>query len=336
MFEQYRFYHYEFSETGSGLPSGINNEITDSDLQLDQNQYDDIIQGDYLLRGYVDVLPVFPSREDIWHQMLHLQSFSHMYSLKDYYTKRQSADSYMLVYTHTGKGKLLYGEKQYSVGPGDLFWIDCHKAHEYSADSDDWEHSDLHLNGTLLFQFYESFMAEGNAVISHLYLSSFFSDLDHLISKYTTPNSHRSLLVFHAIETLLTNLIADAANQHVQLNKNTIVSDDNNLNTLLEKTVSYIQEHYMENVRLEDLSSLVNISKYHLAREFKKMTGFPPNEYLSRVRIEQAKFLLANTNLSIKKTGEMVGISNEAYFSRLFHKRTGITAEYYRKKAVNF
>ncbi|MBR4162304.1 MAG: AraC family transcriptional regulator [Solobacterium sp.] len=329
MFEKYRFYHFEFSESGTGLPE---NTVSETDLQLNRNQYNDIVKGDYQLRGYVDVLPVFPSKEDVWHQLLHMQSFSHMYSSEGYFTKRQSADSYLLVYTQTGKGKLLYEDRQYDIEPGDVFWIDCHKPHYYAAYNNDWEHSDLHLNGTLMSAFYEDFFYEGNIVIRKQSLSAFLADLDYLIERYTTPNSHRSLLVYHAIESLLTNLIADSMNQHMQIYRNISNSDDNNLYALLEKAVNYIQEHYMEPVSLEDLSSLVNISKYHLIREFKKMTGFPPNEYLIRLRIEQAKFLLVNTSLSVRKTGEMVGISNEAYFSRLFHKRTGMTAEAYRKK----
>ena len=112
MFEKYRFYHFEFSESGSGLPE---NTVSEPDLQLNQNQYNDIVKGDYQLRGYVDVLPVFPSKEDVWHQLLYLQSFSHMYSSKGYYTKRQSADSYLLVYTHTGKGKLLSIHRSYRI-----------------------------------------------------------------------------------------------------------------------------------------------------------------------------------------------------------------------------
>ena len=55
-------------------------------------------------------------------------------------------------------------------------------------------------------------------------------------------------------------------------------------------------------------------------------------EYLIRLRLDHAKTLLENTSLSIRTIGEISGFQDEAYFSRLFRRRTGVSALKYRQE----
>jgi len=93
----------------------------------------------------------------------------------------------------------------------------------------------------------------------------------------------------------------------------------------------YIQEHFEEPLRLEDVSEMVGFNATYFSSLFKKETGQGFADYLAHVRIERAKSLLMNDDSSVMDVCEMVGYKDLKYFSRLFKKITGISPSDYRK-----
>ena len=85
----------------------------------------------------------------------------------------------------------------------------------------------------------------------------------------------------------------------------------------------YIQENYSRDISLDDVSSQVNISPYYFSKIFKEETGENFIEYLTRVRIDKAKELLVDANVSVKEAGIQSGYSDPNYFSRIFKKSDG-------------
>jgi AraC-like DNA-binding protein len=78
------------------------------------------------------------------------------------------------------------------------------------------------------------------------------------------------------------------------------------------------------------MSKFSGISKYYLSREFKKYTGFSPNDYLIQLRVDHAKYLLLSTTLPANKISHIVGIHDMNNFNNLFKRKTGITPGKYR------
>ena len=93
----------------------------------------------------------------------------------------------------------------------------------------------------------------------------------------------------------------------------------------------YIQEHYQESLRLEDVSGVVGFNATYFSTLFKKETGTSFIDYLTALRIKKAKELLCEKDISIGDAAEMVGYKDLKYFSRLFKKITGISPSDYRK-----
>ncbi|MCR5415845.1 MAG: response regulator [Pseudobutyrivibrio sp.] len=87
----------------------------------------------------------------------------------------------------------------------------------------------------------------------------------------------------------------------------------------------YIDENYMKELTLDDVSRVVNISSYYFSKLFKEETGENFIDYLTKLRIETAKNLLKTTTKSIKEISADVGYSDPNYFSRNFKKYTGKT-----------
>lgn len=94
---------------------------------------------------------------------------------------------------------------------------------------------------------------------------------------------------------------------------------------------AYIEENYVKNITLEDVSQAVNISSYYLSRVFKEGTGSNFIDYLTMLRIEKAKDLLSKTQYSMKEICVMSGYSDPNYFSKTFKKNVGVTPTEYRE-----
>jgi AraC family transcriptional regulator len=99
-----------------------------------------------------------------------------------------------------------------------------------------------------------------------------------------------------------------------------------------EKRVGqFIEEHLSEDMSLATLADLVRLSPYHFVRAFKQSFGLPPHRYMSRLRMEQAKALLANPDMSVTQVGVNLGFSETSSFTTTFRKHTGLTPTAYRR-----
>jgi AraC-like DNA-binding protein len=74
------------------------------------------------------------------------------------------------------------------------------------------------------------------------------------------------------------------------------------------------------------------MSPYHFLRVFKETYGETPNEFLIRLRVEQAKKMLITENFSVSEVCEKVGYASLGSFSSLFLKQTGMAPTLYRRK----
>lgn len=95
----------------------------------------------------------------------------------------------------------------------------------------------------------------------------------------------------------------------------------------------YIDQHFKEPLTLEQLAEEVHMDKYYLSHAFKREFGVPPIHYLIDQRIEESKYLLAETDLSLSQIGRLLGFSSLSYFSQVFRRTQKISPAEYRQKA---
>lgn len=93
--------------------------------------------------------------------------------------------------------------------------------------------------------------------------------------------------------------------------------------TIMEKAQTYIREHFQKDLTLDEVSRAVDISPYYFSKLFKQETGENFIEYLTKVRIGNAKELLKNQEYSIKEVCVRSGYGDPNYFSRIFKKYEG-------------
>ena len=100
----------------------------------------------------------------------------------------------------------------------------------------------------------------------------------------------------------------------------------------LKTVLKEIDQHFSEPLCLEDLADLTGISKFHLAREFKKYIGMPPNEYLIVTRLNHSKTLLKYEDRSIEEIAYSCGFHQVSHYINLFKKHEGCTPLKFRKE----
>ncbi|MEF7611490.1 response regulator [Enterococcus casseliflavus] len=103
-------------------------------------------------------------------------------------------------------------------------------------------------------------------------------------------------------------------------------------NTILIKTMDYLEKHYQEKLKLADLANLFGLSENYFAAQIKRTTGRNFTDLLLELRIKKAKELLAGTNLSVAEIADTVGYTDYFYFTKVYKKATGLTPAQFRRK----
>lgn len=105
-----------------------------------------------------------------------------------------------------------------------------------------------------------------------------------------------------------------------------------NVHPEINKVMRHVQEHYADDLTLKSVAKLVSIEEHYLSRLFTQKTGSNLTSYIQRVRLEKAKRLLEDTDLSIGEIGASVGFQNDNYFVKLFKRWYGETPGTYRRR----
>ena len=103
----------------------------------------------------------------------------------------------------------------------------------------------------------------------------------------------------------------------------------------VQQCMEYMQRQFSQDVTLQTLGQLTGYSGLHLLRLFERDTGQTPHKWLTAIRINQAKHLLTDTQLTLEEIAVQCGFRSIPYFKSLFHQCTGSTPGKYRKNARN-
>lgn len=255
---------------------------------------------------------------------LYIQEAGYFETRYPYFTERENLNSFLLVYTISGKGRLLYEDNEYILTKGNVFLIHCVNNHYYESSKEEpWDILWIHFNGSYAFGYYEEMHKNAFNIVT--FEESFFieSTLRRILSLHQRKDIHRELITSNLIVTILTELIL------LNTPKDYF---DNFTPYYVKETKNKLNKEFTKNITLDALASEFNISKFHLAKVFKKHTGTTINEYLIDQRISHSKELLKYSDLPVSEIAYSCGINNISHFINLFKVREGITPLVFRKE----
>ena len=109
------------------------------------------------------------------------------------------------------------------------------------------------------------------------------------------------------------------------------VCESNENDIVIANLLDYINLHYGNNITLELLSDICELSPNYLSRKFKMTVGMPLMEYLRTIRLQHAKSLLLETEQSIAQIAYQCGFNDSNYFSYIFKQSEHLSPLQYRK-----
>ncbi|MBQ8527487.1 MAG: AraC family transcriptional regulator [Lachnospiraceae bacterium] len=108
-------------------------------------------------------------------------------------------------------------------------------------------------------------------------------------------------------------------------------TDNTHIIEEIDKATLYFNEHYSEEISIEEYAQNNHFSVSWFIRNFKHCTGSTPMQYILSKRIYNAEILLHDSTYNVTEIAEIVGYDNPLYFSRIFKKVKGLSPSEYRK-----
>lgn len=113
------------------------------------------------------------------------------------------------------------------------------------------------------------------------------------------------------------------------------LSEESGAARLFEQIGTWLENHFQQPLSREEVAAKFNVSPAYVSRVFRKMTGDGFHDYLTRVRIDFARFLLLESDLPIYRVSEQCGFLNHVHFVRRFREIEGISPGRYRRRNVD-
>ena len=119
--------------------------------------------------------------------------------------------------------------------------------------------------------------------------------------------------------------------QHLSLMCNQIVVQEQNCEPpFIARAKQFISDNQSEELSLDQVAKVVNMSSCYFCKKFKKSTGLNFTEYINRVRVEKSRNLLLNPNLRVSEIASEVGFQSLTHFNRMFKRVLGSSPTDYR------
>jgi signal transduction histidine kinase/DNA-binding LacI/PurR family transcriptional regulator/AraC-like DNA-binding protein/CheY-like chemotaxis protein len=104
---------------------------------------------------------------------------------------------------------------------------------------------------------------------------------------------------------------------------------------LVKQAIAYLHQNYTRPISRWEIAEAVGVSEDYLSRVFHRELNISPWDYLNRYRVLQSKHLLCHTTDAVGVIAHQVGFKDQAYFSRVFHKVTGMSPQAFRETALS-
>lgn len=251
-----------------------------------------------------------------------------------------------MLFVHEGNGSVIVNRKTHEIRRGMVFFFQpfqLHKVYANVSPEQPYIRSKIHFNPydfeeklrpfTILHSRYLQ-LWQGNHPLQAFDMGEAFEYVEQALAMHArqtlTLEGGREAEFEHALMLIIQmlNALSPLIGSH---RPNAAPGIQPRPFTYAEKIMHWIEEHYMEDIKLDDIAEALHLSKFYLSRLFRNETGSSISQYLTARRIKIACRLLQTTDDSVERIGGEVGIPNPSYFIRLFKKVVGTTPLKYRQ-----
>jgi AraC-like DNA-binding protein len=260
---------------------------------------------------------------------------------KQVYTSMPSRhyhDAYEILYLISGDFYYFIGDRTYQVAGGTLLFMDIHEMHKLVNSG-----CNMYERVTLLFkkEFLQHFCTSGqceellelfksdNRALKMTGIDQYF--IEQLFQKMIQEGKKQARGYEQYQQLLLVELLL-YLNRKLFDSRAAPLVESNRTHKKVLDIVNYVNQHYMEPLKLCEISRQFDISSSYLCRTFKESTGFSFIEYINNIRIKEARDLLIGSSFNVTEIAGMVGFDNTSHFGRTFKLMMGISPLCFRKQ----
>jgi AraC-like DNA-binding protein len=253
-----------------------------------------------------------------------------------YFSKSQDCDpghaygpsvrnNYIIHYVRSGQGIFRSCGKEYALRQGDGFLVAPGVITYYEADyNDPWRYSWVGFNGLKA----QSLLQQANLSAE----SPIFSISNHeamvrcfdMLEQAQTLTHGRETLLVGGVYGFLATIMEYAEGERAE-------TDGNQKEVYVKSSIEYIEKNFSRKMTIRELADYIGLNRSYLYAIFKEAVHISPQQYLVRVRMEQACELLENRMLSVGDVSRSVGYDDPFVFSKMFAKVKGAAPSEYRK-----
>lgn len=217
----------------------------------------------------------------------------------------------------SGSARIYLYDKTVELLPGNIYFIPAFSVVQSEIEGEMDKYYVHFQADSPIFAFYR-YMSDKYSVPADVLSEALFKTV---VDNYTLNTHGANLKVQGAMNLLLAPFFCDVGADRHDLIK-------------FEDVLRYIDGHYKENIRLDELASIMNISTMYFSNYFKQVFNISPKQYILNKRLSEAQRLLLESEMSVKEIAFAVGFENESYFSEFFSKKVGISALKFRNRRL--
>ena len=239
---------------------------------------------------------------------------------------KHTHDTLSIGIVEQGQSSFYYRGKMNSIGPGGIAFIHPGEVHACNPQADSgWTYRMFYVDPYWMRRIADEATSRRGDIPSFsdpvIQNPTFFHALAHLHSLLESPTN--KLEKESSVYTIFTQLIAHYGNRTP-----TSRARDKEPHAV-KIALEYLSDNVAQNISLEELSALTNLSAYHFLRVFRNTVGLPPHAYQTQLRINLAKRLLAQGE-DIVQVAYDTGFTDQSHFSNKFKRVVGATPRQYK------
>ncbi|GAB3524378.1 AraC family transcriptional regulator [Emticicia fontis] len=236
-----------------------------------------------------------------------------------------------------GQGKRFVGDHVANFEPGDLVLLGSNLPHFWRSDLNSKNNTELHE--AVVVQFSTLFvdnilinLPECSSIIGLLNTAKlgirFSKELAPFIWKiFETEGVARLLALISALEAL-----AKSENHELLASEGFSIRPDETENERMRKILEFTLENFKEDISLETIAEIANLTVPSFCRYFKSRTRKTYVYFLNEIRLSNARKMLMDNQLDISQISLECGFQNLSHFHRIFKTQTGVTPLVYRRR----
>jgi AraC-like DNA-binding protein len=241
-------------------------------------------------------------------------------------------EDYQFCYVYEGPSELVYRGESISTPPLSLFMVHPGEVHSNRVTGHvGCSYRSLFVGTELMQKAAEDLWGNSRTLpyfptavtmdteITHQYLAF------HLASEARLSGLQQDDLLFSLLTSLLSRF-AETGSTAVKLRADS---------SAIDRARQYLEDHYSENVKLEALAGIAQLSVFHFHRLFTEKFGMPPHEFQTQLRVTQAKRLLRE-GWSISQAAAEAGFADQSHLNRHFKRLVEPTPGRYRSGSTEY